>query len=155
MADETATADSWLNRRRRRRAARAAGKAELARHDALVGDAIARADFTDIAKFYRADERRRGDDETVGEVADGELLWSIGWLPGTGEVVAFAHAWADERAHRWVFNGGDSGSAAELGSVSVPQLVNVLGTAVSAEIAWAALEGAAGLEGVAAHLRRL
>ncbi len=96
------------------------------------------ADYESFDDFY-ANVHRRGDDVRLGEIVDGEYRWRIIWLPRTNEVAAFAVFWTDEHLH---LQPGTDGEGPALGPIpmAVPTLVNVLGTAESAESAQRGIE---------------
>jgi hypothetical protein len=128
---------AWLTHpgeaRQKRKEERAWWNARWTAHQAVIEQAVQQADYTSFESFYTADERRRGDDVTLGEVVDGELLWAICWLPATAEVAAFSVAWRDERWHRVLVASGSAETGtghADLGATAIPELVMVLGTAL-------------------------
>jgi hypothetical protein len=106
----------------------------------VVERAIAEADYQSAKEFYRANEARRGDDVALVDLADGELVWEISWIPRTYEVVGFSIAWTDERWHAAGLTGGGDGQSGPggymgVGPQRIPQLVVVLGQASSDGIA--------------------
>jgi hypothetical protein len=113
------------------------------------------ADYESFDDFY-ANVHRRGDDVRLGEIADGEYRWRIIWLPRTNEVAAFALFWTVEHLH---VQPGTDGEGPALGPIpmAVPALVNILGTAESAEAARRGVEasGRMSLEALRAELQRI
>jgi hypothetical protein len=96
------------------------------------------ADYESFDEFY-ANAHRRGDDVRLGEIVDGEYRWRIIWLPRTYEVAAFAVFWTHDHLH---VQPGTDGEGPARGPVpmAVPTLVNVLGTAESADAAERCIE---------------
>jgi hypothetical protein len=112
----------------------------LVHHDA-VERLIADAEFQTFHAFYEQNEARRGDDIALVRFADGEIVWSVCWLPRTSEVAAFAVAWTETRWHENVratqsFVGVQAGLSPE----PIPELVFVLGHAETSDRAGSAIE---------------
>jgi hypothetical protein len=110
-------------------------------HHRSVERILAEADFESFHAFYERNEARRGDDIALARFADGELIWSVCWLPRTTEVVAFAVAWAETRWHENVrvtesFMAVQTGLSPE----RIPELVFVLGHAETSDRAGSAIE---------------
>jgi hypothetical protein len=116
------------------------------------------ADYQSFEAFYSSNEERRGNDESIAEIADGELRWQVSWLPRTSEVIAVPVGWLDESAHRAVhvassgLGGFSSYSAA--GAPAIPEMVLVLGRVASLEQARRRLAVAASLDEVRAVTRQ-
>jgi hypothetical protein len=107
-------------------------------HSRAVEHVASRADFRSYRAFYD-DRRRRGEDEHVGQVVDGEFRWTVHWIPGSSEVVAFAASWTEPQWHQTIEVTGSADSGPNglvgVGVAPVPELVLVLGRAPSADYA--------------------
>ena len=152
---------SWVRgwrEARRRRSEQDKKWLELARrHSALVAELRAQSDYDSYEGFYSENEERRGDDVCIGTIADDQLEWTVNWLPGTREVVAFPDRWSDEDAHQ-LRSPGVSGSwpgpapVPLVFTAPLPTLVHVLGRAESAEQARTRIASAANLDAARAAL---
>ena len=129
----------WTDRRRQRAADHEFWLEQQRAHVAILEQARSVADFHSWRNFYDDDEKRRGDDVKIAEIADIELCWNVCWLPRTQEVVAFSAEWQDPQWHHFVTDGGSSEGYVAIATAPVPELVCLLGPAETAAQARARL----------------
>jgi hypothetical protein len=148
----------WLKHPREIRARHREERYQLAEealtHQVAAEHSVADADFTSFKAFYKANEARRGDDVALRRFTDGEVVWSVCWLPRTSEVAAFSVAWSDARWHTSTsVSEGYDGIHAGLSTERVPELVVVLGRAPSSDNAGALVGAAPDLRSMRAALQ--
>jgi hypothetical protein len=112
-------------------------------------------DYRSWYSFYNADDlRHRGDEVTVCDVEDGELVWRITWC-ATTEVIAWPRRWCDESSHPGIVasGAGDSaGNVVGIGPQPIPELISVVGRAATPDEARGRLRTASNLRDVRASL---
>ena len=109
------------------------------------------ADFGSFEDFYSSDETRRGDDVSLGEVADEALRWQISWLPRTCEVIGIPVGWCNDTSVPIVGGSGLGGvSAFSYGEPAVPEVLVLLGRIHTEEEARRRVSAAKSLEEIRA-----